>query len=752
MAHLVRFEDAQRGLTLGVVTGLAVALIDIAWTSLGRFGVSLPQVLAIVGLVVPVAALAGVVLATYSGTVGRALPAERGRAARLLASALVAVPFLAFALWVPASWIDEAWQALRFNGRAAVVAALAGIAVFVLLACMLVRALVRRHAEGRLSTPVLGALAAAAALVAAASYWVDGTLFEGDYEDFHYGASGAFVAATALTLAAARALLPTLGLTARRRVPPGARRAGLVLLGMAPLAVAAAPPGALGRSGALVFEKLIGTARGLTDVDGDGYSSLFGGADCAAFDSHVSPERQEIPGNARDEDCTGKDAAWPVAPPQAGGSAAANRWNVVLIVVDALRADHLGLYGYPRPTSPAIDRLGSESLVFEEAYSQAPKTSESMPSFMTGTYPSNVPRDYENVRHKRKWVFRLHKRAVPLAVLMKRAGYTTGAGVGFKLLRIVGLDRGFDSFLWRPADAVAAQFLGSTKPPFFYWAHFKQPHAPYEKNPAHDFGDSDLDRYDGEVRAADESVRRVVESLRARNLLDSTVVIVTADHGEEFGEHGGHFHARKLYRELLHVPLIIRVPGLPARRIAEPVELVDIVPTLADLIGFELPPGVQDGQSLLKWPRAREVGGAYAEDVDERRRVVGRAFFDGRYRLVDDLRRGRRELFDDRSDRAEQRDIKTEQGEIARQLWETMSVRSLRRHTKTFELLKPDADPETWARLLPTLERDEMLDLALERLPREATPARRAILKRLLARVELEPALAVKAKKLLAAD
>jgi arylsulfatase A-like enzyme len=368
---------------------------------------------------------------------------------------------------------------------------------------------------------------------------------------------------------------------------------------------------------------------------------------------------------------------------------------------------------------------------------------------LTGSYPSNLPR--ENLRHKRKWAYRLGDAAVPLAELLKRQGYATGAGVGLRILHDMGLDRGFDSFRVRRPELVARQFLGTAKPPFFLWVHFKQPHAPYDKNPKHDFGNEPIDRYDGEVAAADDSVRGVLALLRRRGFDDSTIVILTADHGEEFGEHGGRFHTRKLYRELLHVPLIVKLPGALPRRIGEPVELVDIVPTLADVLGFDLPPGAQDGQSLLSGPRARAVGGAYSEDVNAKtQELKGRSLFDGRFRLIDDLRRGRRELYEAETDMQEQRDLSAGRPEIVAELWEAMSVRALRRHTGPFRALTPDADLETWAMLLPTIEREEMLALALESFPRAASPARQAVLETLLDRPLLGRAIRSRAQRLLA--
>jgi arylsulfatase A-like enzyme len=660
------------------------------------------------------------------------------------------VPAALFVLWVPSSWIADHWRAFRIGRRALTVVVLAALVVIVVAASATLDALARRQRDGRMKARELGTLAVAAALVAAACYWADATLYEGDYEDFHYGVSMAFVVFTALAVVAAR---PLLAKAARARWPtasPWVSRVGLVLLVVAPVAVSLAPIGAFGRADALVFRKLLGTARALTDMDGDGYSSVFGGGDCAAFDPDFSPERQEIPQNGLDEDCTGKDAKWPAPPPPAGGNAPRKRYNVVFISIDALRADRLGLYGHSRPTSPTLDRLGERSLVFENAYSQASKTGESVPSFMTGTYPSNLPRDYESLRHRRKWAYRLGDAAVPLAVLLKRQGYATGAGVGLRVLKEMGMDRGFDAFRADKPEAATREFLDKARAPFFLWAHFKQPHAPYDRNPKHDFGDEPIDRYDGEVAAADDSVKAVLSQLRRRGLTDSTIVIVTADHGEEFGEHGGRFHTRKLYRELLHVPLIVKIPGIEPRRISEPVELVDIVPTLADVLGFELPPGAQDGQSLLAGPRSRAVGGAYSEDVNvKEQRLMGRSLYDGRYRLIDDLRRGRRELYDEEKDPGEQHDVSAGRPDVVAVLWEAMSVRALRRHTRTFEALTPAAELETWAALLPTIERDEMLALALERFPRGESPTRKAILKTVLQRPLLDREIASRAKALL---
>jgi arylsulfatase A-like enzyme len=445
------------------------------------------------------------------------------------------------------------------------------------------------------------------------------------------------------------------------------------------------PIDAFRASRALVFSKLVAHSRRLSDVDEDGYAAVLGGRDCAAFDPRRSPGALERPENGVDEDCSGKDERWPVAPPAPRpGAPGSGNHNVLFISVDTLRADHLGTYGYPRPTSPNIDRFASEAVVFLRAFSQASKTWDSVPSFLTGLYPSNLPRDYRHRRVQKKpyFAYYLKDDVGLIAEAFAARGYSTSAIVSVALLRTQGMDRGFQLFKRSRSPTRAAQKqLKKLRPPFMLWLHYNSPHAPYKKRRGHDFGDEPIDRYDSEIAYEDDQIHSVLATLAARGLADSTIVVLTSDHGEEFGEHGGFSHTRKHYRELLHVPLIVKVPGVAPARVEDVVELVDIVPTLHELCALPPPRTRLDGQSLLatlEGPRPAGLGGAYAEDVHHTLHVSRRALFDGRFRLIDDRGQDREELYDVDEDPLERRDIAAERPEIVQRLRERIAVRALR--------------------------------------------------------------------------
>jgi arylsulfatase A-like enzyme len=748
-----RVKGARLGFTLGIATGTVVAVVDAAYSAFGDFaGSRLALVFSIGALVIPFVAVLGALAGAWLGLVFRLARPRQGFFASLGTSSLAALPVVAFVLWVPSTWIVERWAGFASRERAATAAVLFALATIVLIAARVVLGIGRRWASGRVRPWWLYAAALATVLMAGACYWADAALYEGDYYEFHYGLGMAFVGAVACLIAMLLSLVSRRRPVLAERFLPGSK--GLKIAAFSLLAalfvVALAPVNRFGRSNALVFRKLIETARGLTDLDGDRYSSIFGGRDCAPFDVSLSPGRPEIPENGIDEDCSGKDATWPPPLELRPGKKPGSDWNVVLISIDALRADHLGTYGYRRRTSPHIDRLAARSLVFLEAFSQASKTGDSVPSFLTGSYPSNVPRDYEASRSRKAWIYVLGADARPIAEVLRERGYATGAGLGSTALRVMGLERGFDVFRSDPAGT-AQRFLATAARPFFLWLHFSQPHYPYRKNPRRDFGNKPVDLYDGEVAAADADVGAVLRQLDDLHLRESTLVIITADHGEEFGEHGGTRHTRKLYRELLHVPLIVYVPGGESRRVREPVELVDIVPTVCEALGIELPPGTTDGQSLLTSRRQRAQRGAYSEDVEVvTSEVVQRALFDGRFRLIDDQRRDRLELYDTRSDRREQLDVSAGHPDVVSELSEVISVRAVRRHTLPFRELGPKASIDVWKRWLPTIHRAEMVGLALDRFPPERSPARDAVLRQLMERPGLRPQLSERIDELLA--
>jgi arylsulfatase A-like enzyme/Tfp pilus assembly protein PilF len=300
---------------------------------------------------------------------------------------------------------------------------------------------------------------------------------------------------------------------------------------------------------------------------------------------------------------------------------------VILISIDTLRADHLPAYGYRAGATPAIDRLAQAGLVFDEAYSQSPLTLPSHTTLLTGRLPT-----HHGVRDNIGYAVRADERT--LAARFKAAGYATGGAVSSYVLRHqTGVGSGFDFFddaftivgtgeslaetqrdgrltadsLARWADAHASQ-------PLFAFLHLYEPHAPYSPPASHASAPSP---YDGEIGYADEIVGGFLDRLAARGLLDRAVVALVSDHGEGLGDHGEAEHGLLLYREALHVPLVVRLPGgvRGGARIAGPVALADVAPTLLELAGATA--DGMDGQSLITAIASRRAADhtVYAETM-----------------------------------------------------------------------------------------------------------------------------------------
>ncbi len=274
------------------------------------------------------------------------------------------------------------------------------------------------------------------------------------------------------------------------------------------------------------------------------------------------------------------------------GIASASKPNVLLISIDTLRADHLGCYGYSKK-SPVIDALAAKSTLFETAIAQVPMTLPSHCTIFTGLFP-----DQHGVRNNENFV--LSDKSRTLASVFRANGYSTGAVVGsFSLDSIFGVNRGFDFYedrigqghdpeinrnAERRAETVwqiGKKWLEKQKGPWFCFLHFFDPHATY--TPPAPFPQT----YDGEIAYVDRVLGDILEFLRQRNLLSTTVVVVLSDHGESLGEHGESSHGVFLYDATLHVPLLIAAPGLKPARIRSQVRLVDVAPTLLDIAGLK---------------------------------------------------------------------------------------------------------------------------------------------------------------------
>ncbi|HEX6273904.1 MAG TPA: sulfatase [Polyangiaceae bacterium] len=631
----------RQGIAAGLVLSCGLTLID--WLDLFRrvrfasvtdallFGAASASALLTAG------AASGAVAVAVARSTARF---TRHRAHPAVASALVSLPLAAGGLFVFASWLEWAWRSFTVIERSLVIAvAVVGLPAFAfLVAYLLAFAPARRSGTRRV------AVAGGAALVGS-SLLVAHRLFDTLPKELH-----ALLALEAV-LAFAVALEWTWP-SARGALNRPRRAAACLALGVGTLvALEAADVRPPASTDALFYGKLVLALRRATDVDGDGSSSLFGGRDCRAFDPRFAPSRTDVPENGLDENCSGSDARRrsdrPRAPypvPNARG------FNVVWLGIDALRADHVGAYGYARRTTPNIDRLASSGLRFERAFVQATSTWDSVPSMLTGRYPHRLPRDYGHPKArlgKRWYSYTLGAEAPLVSELVAATGYTTAGFAAFRVFDPLDLASRFQSYERTGAlREEAERFIARTKEPFLLWQHLPYPHEPYVEQPRFDFGADTIARYDGEIAFADSVVGAIFAALERRGVADRTIVILTADHGEAFGEHGKRFHGRSCYVEQTRVPLVVRVPGLDAAVVRAPVELVDVVPTLLELLGIARGSLALDGESLLRAlaePAPFAERGAYCEYFRSGVTLQSLTFDD--WKIISDIERDSVELY-----------------------------------------------------------------------------------------------------------
>ncbi|HEX5759478.1 MAG TPA: sulfatase [Thermoanaerobaculia bacterium] len=381
----------------------------------------------------------------------------------------------------------------------------------------------------------------------------------------------------------------------------------------------------------------------------------------------------------------------------AGCAGAPRPLNVVLVLVDTLRADHLGLYGYARPTSPALDAFAEDAAVFTDARSQAGCTFPSVNSLLTSQLPERFLGQPDDA-------IGIPEGMATLPELLRARGWTTAAVSASSVVRRRpsehnprgGFGRGFDLFLeaceWKAAGCVNRQalpLLRSLRRPFFLYLHYLDPHAPYRPPRAHPrrfaHGWSDkrfirrgdpnpigralyrgapdpgisaadlrllIDHYDEEIAYWDGELARLLETLAAAGLDDDTIVVVASDHGEEFLEHGHIKHCRTVFDSSIRVPLLLRAPGVAPARIAVGAQNLDVLPTLLDLLGLPAAGHTFAGRSLRP---ALESG-----DRLHRRQVSAQGAFHAvvgpRHKLIVDLAGGGAWLYDLAADPGETRD------------------------------------------------------------------------------------------------
>ncbi|MBK7644316.1 MAG: sulfatase [Planctomycetes bacterium] len=271
------------------------------------------------------------------------------------------------------------------------------------------------------------------------------------------------------------------------------------------------------------------------------------------------------------------------------------RPNLLFVSIDTLRADHLGCYGYHRPTSPNIDALAARSVLFEHAESASSWTLPSLTALMTGLSVTGHNCDHLGSR--------LDPSYTTLAELLRDAGYDTQIVASHLFLGApYGLQQGFthvDTSVVQEENDITSpdvtrlglEWLRNKSAvhdgvPWMLWLHYFDPHAPYlaHEGVSGRFGvESDLDRYDGEIAYTDRYVGELLDELARSPQAQNTIVVLVADHGEEFGEHGNFGHGYALHEECVHVPLVLHVPGIAPRRVSDLVPTIDLLPTLLEL-------------------------------------------------------------------------------------------------------------------------------------------------------------------------
>ncbi len=431
--------------------------------------------------------------------------------------------------------------------------------------------------------------------------------------------------------------------------------------------------------------------------------------------------------------------AWPALGRRAAGRAP----DVVFVIVDTLRADHLGFAGYSRPTSPHLDRLATDSVVFDNAFAQAPWTSPSVASLLTSQYPAML--GYADSKDPAV----AGDDALFLAEILAEHGYLTHAVISHTYVGSrLGFDQGMTAFDEGDAlgplhvssesvtdKAIAALDLhGARDRPLFLFVHYFDPHFSYILHQDFDF-DPDyrgelssgepygslLDRararslserdlrylralYDSEIRFTDQHAGRLLEHLRRQELYDDTVIVFAADHGEAFLDRKDRWigHGKTLFGELIHVPLVIKLPAgkSAGTRVSTPVALLDVVPSLLELLDLPAPPGLEGRALPLVAPRA--LRGLAAEPVFSetmaRRRWL-QSVVAGRLKLIADRKTGRFRLFDLEADPGERHNLAEEDPQTADRLARVLRTWNSRLDAGRREGARPNFTAEEIQRL-----------------------------------------------------
>jgi choline-sulfatase len=339
------------------------------------------------------------------------------------------------------------------------------------------------------------------------------------------------------------------------------------------------------------------------------------GVALAASCSKPPPARPVLPAASSVAEAAASSVSSASAPPRPPKDC-----NVILLSIDSLRAD-MPWNGYARPIAPRLTALDTKAVHFDHAYSVSSYTAMSLGGLLGGRFPSELVRS--------GYFFGTYKRDLFFPKLLQKAGVHTMGVMAHMYFKGAGFDQGFDEWKLVPGisfdpntdrditspqhERLAEEMLGDPSNEsrrFFFWAHFLDPHDLYLRHEGIDWGKAPRDLYDGEVTFTDQSIGKLLDFIATKSWAARTVIIVTADHGEEFGEHGMTRHGFEVWETLVHVPLMIVAPGATPRHVEVLRSALDLAPTILEFFGVPSDPSFE-GQSLVN-----EIYGAPAPERD----------------------------------------------------------------------------------------------------------------------------------------
>ncbi len=365
--------------------------------------------------------------------------------------------------------------------------------------------------------------------------------------------------------------------------------------------------------------------------------------------------------------------------------------DIIVVMIDTVRADHTPPYG-GKADMPVLKALGERGAIFGWAFSPSNVTRRSVPTMLTGTSPDRMRGRVVG------WGLRLDPRHILVAERLRAAGYDTAGfvccgGLYGEDLR-TGFDRGLATLVIdesaeqlgaRASRFVTARAERGDKRPLFMWMHFLEPHN-WAVNTATTGPIGE--QYDRSLAIVDKALVPLIAAYANRPPAEAPIIIVTSDHGEGLGDHGQRNHSTDLYNSQIHVPLVIAGPGIPNHHVIETVGLVDLVPTIIDLAGFEPPRGRSiDGHSIASLVRnepSTSAGSAFAAMIADRSNPGGvSAIVDGPWKLIET--HGVRELYNVHQDPDEHINVASKHPEIAYRLAAMLGVQRARARVSAFD-------------------------------------------------------------------